>query len=248
MRIYPAIDLLGGKVVRLRQGRRDQATVYSHDPGEVARGFVAGGAERIHVVDLDGAFEGARANAAAVEEIVRSGARVQLGGGVRDAAAVLRLLEAGVDRVVVGTLAARDPDGISGLPADLRSRVVVAVDARGGKVFVEGWDVPTGLDAVELARRVADAGVAGILYTDIARDGMGSGPNVEATARLAQAVPGTEVIASGGIGKLADLALLSAAGVEAAVVGRALYENAFTLPEALGAARRFVQRSKEGPA
>ena len=235
MIIYPAIDLLGGKVVRLREGRRAEATVYSDSPGDVARGFLDAGASRIHVVDLDGAFAGRRENLAAVEAIRRTGARVQLGGGVRDVETCARLLGAGVDRVIVGTLAARDPEGFAALDPALLACVVVAVDARDGKVFVEGWDVPTGIDALGLAERMARAGVAGILYTDIARDGTGRGPNVEATARMARALGTTEVMASGGIGSLGDLRVLAAAGVPAAVVGRALYEGVFTLPEAMAA-------------
>ncbi len=246
MRIYPAIDLLGGKAVRLREGRRDEATVYSDAPEEVARGFLDAGAARIHVVDLDGAFSGRRENRLAVERILATGARVQLGGGIRDLDTCRRLLADGVERVVVGTLAARDPAALSAAagtgrdPGDagFLSHLVVAVDARDGRVFVEGWDVATGLDAFELATTVAGAGVAAVLYTDIARDGTGHGANVESTARMARALSPTEVIASGGIASLDDLAALARAGVPAAVVGRALYQGAFTLRQAIEVAAR----------
>ncbi len=236
MLVIPAIDLLGGKVVRLVEGRRDRATVYSDAPGDVARAFVDAGARRIHVVDLDGAFSGRRENILAVQQILAAGAQVQVGGGVRDLDACARLLDAGAAWVVVGTLAARDPGAIAHADPALAARLVVAVDARDGRVYVEGWDQPTGLDALELARTFA-ARVAGVLYTDIARDGTGRGPNVDATARMARALAPLPVIASGGIGALDDLRALAAAGVPACVVGRALYEGAFTVADALAAGR-----------
>lgn len=241
MLILPAIDLLGGKVVRLVEGKRDQATVYSDSPGDVAAAFVEAGAHRIHVVDLDGAFAGRRENIAAVAAILATGVSVELGGGVRDTETCRRLLEEGVDLVVVGTMAARDPEAFAALDPDLLSQLVVAVDARDGLVFTEGWDRATGLDALALGRRMAAAGVAGVLYTDIARDGRGVGPNVEASARMAAALSPTPVIASGGIGSLDDLRALSRAGLPQAVVGRALYEGAFTLAEAMAAATATVR-------
>jgi phosphoribosylformimino-5-aminoimidazole carboxamide ribotide isomerase len=236
MLIIPAIDLLGGNVVRLVEGRRDRATVYSDAPGAVAREFVRAGAERIHVVDLDGAFSGRRENLLAVQKICDAGAPVQLGGGVRDLETAARLLAAGVGWAVVGTLAARDPEAILRADPALAARLVVAVDARDGRVFVEGWDQPTGLDALELARKLAPR-VGGVLYTDIARDGTGRGPNVDATARMARALAPLVVIASGGVGSLDDVRALRDAGVPACVVGRALYEGAFTLADALEAAQ-----------
>ena len=235
MQIYPAIDLLEGKAVRLREGRRAEATVYSSAPDEVARAFLDAGAGRLHVVDLDGAFSGRRENLAAVAAILRTGAKVQLGGGVRDLDTCRRLLDAGVGRVVLGTLAARDPAAIAAAEPALLARLVVAVDARDGRVLVEGWDKDSGRDAMEVAQAAAQAGVAAILYTDIARDGTGGGPNVAATARLCAALSPLEVIASGGIGTLDDLRSLRQAGVPAAVVGRALYEGTFTLADALRA-------------
>ena len=236
MIILPAIDLLGGRVVRLREGRREEATVYSERPGEVAARFAAEGAERIHVVDLDGAFAGRRENREAVARILASGARVQLGGGVRDLDTCAALVEAGVDRVVLGTAMVKSRAMVEAACARWPGRVVVAVDARDGRVAVEGWAEATAIEAGALAREAAAAGCAAILYTDIARDGTGRGPNVPATARLAAALAPVEVIASGGIASLDDLRALAAAGVPAAVVGRALYEGAFTYAEASAAA------------
>jgi phosphoribosylformimino-5-aminoimidazole carboxamide ribotide isomerase len=236
MLIIPAIDLLGGKVVRLVEGKRESATVYSDDPAAVARGFVAEGAERLHVVDLDGAFSGKRENNVAVQQILAMGARVQLGGGVRDLDTCKRLLDEGVHRVVVGTLAARDPDAFLAADPELLARVIVAVDARGGRVFVEGWDRETAIDAAVLAGKLARR-TAGVLYTDIERDGRGAGPNFARSATLARAIAPVELIASGGIGRLDDLRALRDAGVPACVVGRALYENKFTLAQAIEAAR-----------
>jgi len=236
MLIIPAIDLLGGKVVRLIEGKREKMTVFSDAPGDVARGFVDAGAERIHVVDLDGAFSGTRENLTALEQILKSGASVQLGGGVRDLVVCQRLLDDGVAQVVVGTLAARDLDTFLKSDAKLLRQIIVAVDAREGKVFVEGWDRATGIDAADMAKRVARH-VAGVLYTDISRDGTGRGPNIERSAALAQAIAPCPLLASGGIGNLDDLRRLANAGVPRAVVGRALYDHAFTFAEAVEAAR-----------
>ncbi|HEY7956570.1 MAG TPA: 1-(5-phosphoribosyl)-5-[(5-phosphoribosylamino)methylideneamino]imidazole-4-carboxamide isomerase [Polyangia bacterium] len=236
MLILPAIDLLDGKVVRLVEGRRDRATIYSDEPGEVARRFVAAGARRLHVVDLDGAFAGRRENRTAVKAILAAGAEVQVGGGVRELATCERLLDEGAHAVVLGTAAVKNPELVSELCARLPGRVIVAVDARDGKVAVEGWAEATALDAFELARASAGRGAAAILYTDIARDGTGVGPNVEASARLSRALAPLPLIASGGIGTLDHLRALAQAGVPQAVVGRALYEGAFTVEEALAAA------------
>ncbi len=233
MLVIPAIDLLGGKVVRLVEGRRDRATVFSEHPGEIARGFVAAGAKRLHVVDLDGAFNGAPENRRAVEQILGCGVPVQLGGGVRDAATCERLLGEGIEQVVLGTAAVKDPKLVSSLCATFEGRIIVAVDARDGKVAVEGWAESTGVDAFDLAAESVERGAAAILYTDIARDGTGVGPNVEASAKLARVLHPVPVIASGGIGSLAHLRALALAGVPRCVVGRALYEEKFTVEEAL---------------
>jgi phosphoribosylformimino-5-aminoimidazole carboxamide ribotide isomerase len=235
MLILPSIDLLDGKVVRLREGKRETAVFYPETAGDVARGYVAAGARRVHVVDLDAAF-GSGDNRAALAAILAAGAEVQVGGGVRDLAAARALVDAGAAAVVIGTSAVKQPDFVRLLCGELPGRVVVAVDARDGKVAVEGWAEATDVDAGELAARAVGWGAAAILYTDIARDGTGAGPNVDATARLARLVHPAPVIASGGIGALAHLRALARAGVPQAVVGRALYERAFTLAEAMAAA------------
>jgi phosphoribosylformimino-5-aminoimidazole carboxamide ribotide isomerase len=235
MRVYPAIDLLGGVAVRLREGRREDATVYDREPWAVARRFAEAGAARVHVVDLDGAFAGRPENRAAVGRILaEAGVAVQVGGGVRDRAAAEALYTAGADRVVLGTAAVKDPALVAELCRAHPGGVVVAIDARGGRVAIEGWVTATDVRATDLAQRMVDAGAAALLYTDVARDGTEVGPNVEATAELARAIP-IEVIASGGIGSLAHVRALAAAGIPACVVGRALYEARFTVAEAIAA-------------
>jgi phosphoribosylformimino-5-aminoimidazole carboxamide ribotide isomerase len=236
MLIIPAIDLMGGKVVRLVEGKRDRATTYSDRPGDVARAFLDAGATRLHVVDLDGAFAGRPENRRAVSEIVAVGLPIQLGGGVRDLATCERLINEGVRQVVIGTLAVKQPELFHDILETLPGRVIVAVDARDGKVAVEGWAEATSVDAFDLAAQSVEAGAAAILYTDISRDGTGVGPNVEASGRLARVLHPTPVIASGGIGSVDHLRALALAGVPQTVVGRALYENAFTLQQAFEAA------------
>ncbi len=239
MLIYPAIDLLGGKAVRLREGRRDEATVYSDRPDEVAARFAGAGCRRIHVVDLDGAFSGRRENREAVARIVAAaGVPVQVGGGVRDLDTCAALMDAGVERVVLGTAMVKRPAMVEAACARFPGRIVIAVDARDGRVAIEGWAEATEIAAEALARRAAAMGCAAVLYTDIARDGTGRGANVEATAGLARALAPTEVIASGGIASLADLRALAEAGVPAAVVGRAIYSGAFTVEQAIAEAAR----------
>lgn len=235
MLILPSIDLMDGEVVRLTEGRRESKVVYSNDPAAMARSFVAAGARRIHVVDLDAAF-GSGDNRAAVREILRAGAEVQLGGGVRDLGTARALIGAGVQAIVLGTSAVKEPTLVEQLCRELPGRVIVAVDARDGKVAVEGWAEVTDVEASELARRAVGWGAAALLYTDISRDGTGVGPNVAATAQLARALSPTPVIASGGIGELAHLRALAAAGVPQAVVGRALYAKKFSLAEAFAVA------------
>ncbi|HEX9102198.1 MAG TPA: 1-(5-phosphoribosyl)-5-[(5-phosphoribosylamino)methylideneamino]imidazole-4-carboxamide isomerase [Polyangia bacterium] len=235
MLILPAIDLMGGNAVRLYKGKRDSAKIYSNAPAEIALGFVRAGAKRVHVVDLDAAF-GDGDNRAVLSAIAATGAEVQAGGGVRDLAAARALLDAGCRAIVLGTSAVKQPELVESLCRELPGRVVVAVDAHGDKVAVEGWAEKTDVDAADLAARAVEWGAAAILYTDIARDGTGVGPNVEATARLARVLHPTPVIASGGIGSLDHLRALALAGVPQAVVGRALYEHKFTLGEAFEAA------------
>jgi phosphoribosylformimino-5-aminoimidazole carboxamide ribotide isomerase len=231
MLIIPAIDLFGGKVVRLVEGRRERATVYSDSPGDVARQFVDAGATRLHVVDLDGAFTGKPENRRALEAILACGASVQVGGGLRELIDCRRLLQAGAARVVVGTLAARDPHAFIATDPSLLAKLIVAVDGRDGKVQVKGWLESTELEAIALARLVRTT-VAGVLYTDVGRDGTGRGPDVIGSAAIAAAIRPLELIASGGIGTLAHLRALAEAGVPACVVGRALYDGAFRLAEA----------------
>ena len=235
MLIVPAIDLLGGNVVRLYKGKRDSAKVYSNAPADIARGYAVAGAKLVHVVDLDAAF-GLGDNLSTLEAIVRTGAVVQAGGGVRDLKSACALLDAGAQAIVLGTSAVKQPDLVRTLCLEFPGCVVVAVDAHGDKVAVEGWAEKTDVDAGDLAARAVEWGAAAILYTDITRDGTGVGPNVEATAKLARVLHPVPVIASGGIGTLDHLRALALAGVPQAVVGRALYENKFTLEEAFEAA------------
>jgi phosphoribosylformimino-5-aminoimidazole carboxamide ribotide isomerase len=226
MKLYPAIDLKDGNCVRLVKGDMAQATVFNTDPAAQARAFAEAGFRRLHVVDLNGAVSGKPVNAAAVAAILAAvKIPVQLGGGIRDAAGVEGWLERGVDRVVLGTLALRDPALARDLCRRFPGRIAIGIDARGGKVAVEGWTETSGTDALDLARAFEDAGAGAIVYTDIDRDGVLSGVNVEATARLAHAVT-TPVIASGGIARLADLTALAADGrIAGAIIGRALYDG-----------------------
>jgi phosphoribosylformimino-5-aminoimidazole carboxamide ribotide isomerase len=236
MLVIPAIDLMGGKAVRLVRGEKGSATVFAEEPWRLAAEMCAAGAERLHLVDLDGAFAGQPVSRAVVERIVRdAGAPVQVGGGLRDRAAVEAALAAGARWAVLGTAAVRDPALVAALCEEFAGRIIVAVDARDGVVAVEGWTQASAVRAEELGRRAAGWGAAALLYTDVARDGTGEGPAVAATAALARAVP-VPVIASGGIGSLDHLRALAAAGVELAVVGRALVERRFTLAEAVEAA------------
>ncbi len=238
MIVYPAIDLLGGRVVRLSQGDAARATTYAVDPEAVAEGFVRAGARMIHVVDLSGAFAGAPVQRASLDRIAArvhaAGGAVQLSGGLRSRAAAQQALDAGADRIVLGTLAVEDPAAVWDLCARFPGRIVVAVDARDGRIATHGWTVATAQTAESLARAAAAHGAAAILYTDIARDGTGRGPAVARTAALQRAVP-IPVIASGGVRSADDLAALARAGVQAAVVGRALYEGTLTVERALAA-------------
>jgi phosphoribosylformimino-5-aminoimidazole carboxamide ribotide isomerase len=227
--LIPAIDLLEGRCVRLAQGRYDRATIYGDDPGEVAARFAAHPLRRLHVVDLDGARAGRPENAAA------RGIPVQVGGGMRSPADVEARLALGVDRVVLGTAALRDPALVRDAARRHPGRIAVGIDARDGKVAVQGWLEASDVAARDLARRFEDAGVAALVYTDIARDGMLGGPNLEQTAALAEAV-GIPVIASGGVGSEEDVRrsrALAARGVAGLIVGRALYTGAVDLARAL---------------
>jgi phosphoribosylformimino-5-aminoimidazole carboxamide ribotide isomerase len=227
--LYPAIDLKGGQVVRLKRGDMTKATVYSSEPGAQARRFAALGFPWLHVVDLDGAFAGRAANAAAVETILAAipGVPVQLGGGIRTMSTVEAWLERGVRRVILGSAAVKDPDFAFAACRAWPGRVAVGIDARGGLVATEGWAEVSTVQAADLAKRFEDAGAAAIIYTDIDRDGMLGGVNLEATLALARAVR-LPVIASGGVASLNDLAALSGVtseGIEGVIIGRALYDG-----------------------
>lgn len=240
MILYPAIDLKGGDCVRLVRGDMGSATVFNADPGAQALDFVTAGAEWVHVVDLDGAFSGMSENADAVTAIlaaVGSRAKVQLGGGIRSVAHVAAWLERGVTRVILGTVAVKDPDIVKAACAAFPGQVAVGIDARGGKVAVEGWAEVTEITVLDLARRFEDAGAAAVIHTDIDRDGAMGGVNVAATKALADAVA-TPVIASGGVSSLADLAALrDAGGIAGAISGRALYDGGIDLTEAMALLR-----------
>jgi phosphoribosylformimino-5-aminoimidazole carboxamide ribotide isomerase len=235
--LIPAIDLLGGRCVRLAQGRYEEATVYGEDPGAVAARFASHPLRRLHVVDLDGARAGAPANGDALRAVLDAakGVPVQVGGGMRSLAHLEERLALGVDRVVLGTAALRDPSLVREAARRHPGRIAVGIDARDGRVAVQGWLERSDVAAVDLARRFEDAGVAALVYTDIARDGMGTGPNLEQTAALAAAVA-VPVIASGGVGSLEDVrrsCALAARGVAGLIVGRALYTGAVDLGRAL---------------
>ncbi len=225
--LYPAIDLRGGQVVRLKRGAMDQATIYAEDPAAQAESFADAGFGWIHVVDLDGAFAGRPANADAVRAIIAAvpGIPVQLGGGIRDMATAEAWLGEGIARIVLGSAAVKDPDFVRAACRAFPGRVAIGLDARDGFVATEGWAETSTLLAADLALRFADAGAAALIYTDIARDGMLSGVNVEATAALARSVR-IPVVASGGVASLDDLhALRAAACIEGVVIGRALYDG-----------------------
>jgi phosphoribosylformimino-5-aminoimidazole carboxamide ribotide isomerase len=238
MILYPAIDLKDGQCVRLLRGEMDAATVFSDDPAAQAATFEAAGCDWLHLVDLNGAFAGQPVNADAVEAILaRVSVPAQLGGGIRDMATIEGWLSKGLSRVILGTVAVENPDLVRDAARAFPGQVAVGLDARGGRVATRGWAEETDIGVTDLARRFEDAGIAAIIYTDIARDGAMGGPNVEATAALARAVS-VPVIASGGVSSLADLAALKATGViDGAISGRALYDGAIDLADALALLR-----------
>jgi phosphoribosylformimino-5-aminoimidazole carboxamide ribotide isomerase len=234
--VVPAIDLLDGKVVRLREGRYDQVTIFDEDPPARARAW-SGRARWLHVVDLEGARAGRPMQRDAVLAVVEAfGPGVQVGGGVRTRESFETYRKLGASRVVLGSAAVKDHALVHELAAAYPGEVVLAVDARAGLVATDGWTETTRVRAIDLVRSFASAPLAAILYTDVTRDGTRVGPNVEETARIASATP-LPVIASGGVGTLEDLRSLSTRGIAACIVGRALYEDAFTLEEAVEAAR-----------
>jgi phosphoribosylformimino-5-aminoimidazole carboxamide ribotide isomerase len=236
--IYPAIDMRGGKCVRLIQGDYNRETVYGHSPVEMARSFVSQGATWIHMVDLDGAKEGRRMNDTFVVEVAKTlGVSVQVGGGIRTEEDVAYYLEKGVARVILGSAAISNPSFVKAMLRTYGEQIVIGIDAKNGFVATEGWTHTSTIEAVELGKQLAEAGAETFIFTDIATDGMLSGPNVEAVVRLAQAT-NKHVIASGGIRSLDDLRALKRwerEGIAGAIVGKALYTGQFTVAEALKA-------------
>ncbi|MDU9004908.1 1-(5-phosphoribosyl)-5-[(5-phosphoribosylamino)methylideneamino]imidazole-4-carboxamide isomerase [Sedimentitalea todarodis] len=235
MILYPAIDLKDGQAVRLLRGEMDKATVFNDDPTAQARAFVEAGCEWLHLVDLNGAFAGTPVNAAPVEAILAAcDIPAQLGGGIRDMATIEGWLTKGLSRVILGTVAVENPDLVRDAAREFPGHVAVGIDARNGMVATKGWAEETDVQVTDLARSFEDAGVAAIVYTDINRDGAMQGPNIDATAALAHAVS-IPVIASGGVSSLEDLIALRDCGAQlnGAISGRALYDGALDLKQAL---------------
>ena len=243
MIIIPAVDIKDGRCVRLLQGRKEKVTVFSDDPVAMARRWENEGAERIHVVDLDGAFAKKPKNLPVIEEIIgNTTAAVQVGGGIRTRSAIEHYLKAGADRVIIGTEAIRNPSLVVESCDRYPNRIVVAIDARQGMVAIEGWVQTTRTSAVELARQFEATGVAAINFTDIHRDGMQTGPNIEETRKLAQAVS-IPVVASGGVSSLDDirnLLPLEPAGVVGVITGKALYAGSLRLADAIALAAKPI--------
>jgi len=241
MIIFPAIDLKAGQVVRLAEGDMDRATVYGDDPADQARLFAEAGAEYLHVVDLDGAFAGEAKNVEAVESIVETfPGHVQLGGGIRNRESVERWFDIGVSRIVIGTAALTDPDFVKGAARDNEGGIVVAVDAKGGFVATQGWAETSEVSVLDMARRFEDAGVAALLFTDVGRDGLLKGCNVDATVDLARSTD-IPVIASGGVKGIGDIHALNIhaeSGIEGVITGRALYDGTLDLATAIALASR----------
>lgn len=236
MNLFPAIDLKQGKCVRLVKGDMNQATVFNDSPGDQAKQFADAGCEWIHVVDLDGAFAGKPVNADAVKAIIATAkVPVQLGGGIRDMAAIERWLEAGLARVILGTVAVKNPKLVNEACRAFPGKVAVGIDARKGMVATEGWAETSELSAVDLSQRFVDAGVVAIIHTDIDRDGVLAGANVAASAELAQAVP-IPVIVSGGVSSIEDIKAVKAAaksGIAGVIAGRAIYEGRLNVRDAI---------------
>ena len=244
MIVIPAIDLKEGNCVRLEQGEMNRDTVFSDNPAEQALKWQEAGAELLHLVDLDGAFAGIPKNKAAIEAIIKA-IRIpaQLGGGIRDIATIEAYLSLGLSRVIIGTAAQRNPELVIEACQKFPGQIVVGIDAKNGMVAVQGWAELTDISAVDLARKFEDCGVAAIIYTDISRDGMMGGPNIEATKALAEAIS-IPVIASGGVSSLKDienLMAIEASGVTGAITGKAIYTGAINLREAIDLTKRGCQ-------
>jgi phosphoribosylformimino-5-aminoimidazole carboxamide ribotide isomerase len=241
--VIPAIDLKEGKCVRLEQGLMNRDTVFNDDPGAQARVWQDQGAELLHIVDLDGAFAGKPKNRSAIEAIVKAlTIPTQLGGGIRDLSTIEAYLDLGIDRVIIGTAAQRNPKLVEDACLRFPGRVVVGIDAKNGMVAVQGWAELTGVTAVELAKQFEGFGVSAIIYTDISRDGMMQGPNIEATRGLAESVS-IPVIASGGVSSLQDIRNLMAveqSGVTGVITGKAIYTGALNLAEAIALTKNKV--------
>ena len=240
MILFPAIDIRGGKCVRLEEGRFDRETIFAENPVEAARRWVEAGTDWLHIVDLDGARSGKPVNLAVVGEIAKTfNVKVQLGGGIRTAETVGEVLKAGIHRVILGSVAVRSPELVRQVCSEYGDRIVIGIDARGGEVAVDGWEQSGLIQVDELALRMKDAGATRIIYTDISRDGMLTGVNIPATAQLAEK-SGLAVIASGGVKGMEDifaLQPLTKKGIEGVIIGKALYTGAISLPDALRAAR-----------
>ena len=240
MIIIPAVDIKEGKCVRLLQGRKDDETVYSDDPAAMAFKWERLGARLVHVIDLDGAFSKSPQNIASIRQILHAvDVPIQLGGGIRNEETVQRYLEMGVKRVIIGTEAIRRPAFVKKVCRSYPNRILVGIDARNGQVAIEGWTQSTQIDAIDLARQFEDCGVAAINFTDIHRDGMQTGPNIEETRRLAEAVE-IPVVASGGVSTIQDiynLLPLEASGVVGVITGKALYSGSLDFGEALKVAK-----------
>ena len=239
MQIYPAIDLKNGQGVRLLHGDFDKMTVYAPDPAAQAKAFLASGCEWVHVVDLDGALEGAVANQDAVKAILSTGAQIQLGGGIRTMATIESWLDAGVKRVILGTVALKDPALVRQAAKAFPGQIAVGADARDGMIAAEGWLEVSEVATLDLVRQFEDCGVAAVIFTDISRDGALTGVNAEATAALAEAVS-IPVIASGGVKNIDDIsacAALAHTGIDGVITGRALYDGRLDLAEAIAVAK-----------
>lgn len=230
--IYPAVDLLGGRCVRLQQGRYDQVTIYHEDPLEAAESFRKAGASWIHVVDLDAARTGTPVHAEIIRRIRReTGLKVQTGGGIRTLDHIRSLLEDyAIERVILGTAAVKDQDLVQRALQIYREKIVIGIDARDGEVKVSGWTAGSGIRAYDLACRMSDMGVSNVIYTDIKRDGMLTGPATEDIRRLSK-IPGLKIIASGGIGSIDDIVAVNKAGAAGVIVGKAIYEGKVRLEE-----------------
>ena len=244
MQIYPAIDLLGGRCVRLRQGDFDRETVFGSEPADMARTWVERGASYLHIVDLDGAKQGHPVNGRSIREIIAAtGVPCQLGGGLREEAHIAEALAFGVTRVILGTKALQDPAWCAAMCRKFAGRIVIGLDARDGRLATQGWLHTSDQSVLDVARQCSSWAVSALVFTDIGKDGMLAGPAVDATAELAAAVS-VPVIASGGVTTVDDVARLAARGISGCIIGRALYEGRIDLAQALAAARKEVAAPK----